>query len=223
MDDIFYTFTDETKNMISGTIPIAKKIWGELDFNIKVSAGNYAAYGHYMGRYHTASKVIELPTNESFAAVKMTPDGYAVCDEDILVGLILHELGHHVERVQDPELWEHLNAGYTTHSRPSWCWVCAKGWHYYYPDLAITPEELAQGIKLDLRLTNGDRFVNKELSHFMPNYSPEKFITKLRKDLNRKSKKTCGHCNEFYTPKRSTSHFCSDKCRVASHRQKKVA
>lgn len=30
---------------------------------------------------------------------------------------------------------------------------------------------------------------------------------------------TCQHCNTVYTAKRSTSKFCSPKCRVASHRE----
>lgn len=32
----------------------------------------------------------------------------------------------------------------------------------------------------------------------------------------------CQHCGNTFTPKRSTAKFCSDKCRIASHRANKV-
>ncbi len=34
--------------------------------------------------------------------------------------------------------------------------------------------------------------------------------------------RACECCHEAYSPKRSTAKFCSDKCRVAAHRQQRV-
>lgn len=85
--------------------------------------------------------------NYSFSPVRVDVDGIAPRKPDRLLGVMLHELDHHVEAHHPTKPWGHLKAKTSTHNSPSWCWVAATGWHHFYPDAGITPELIAEAVR----------------------------------------------------------------------------
>ena len=207
----YLTFTAEAQTIIDHAFDLAEELWGDCDFDkVRVLAGNYAGYGKYVAHYKMKSHIIEIPLNDSFSPVRIADAGIDARDPDRLLGVMLHELGHHVEKHHPAQPWKHLKAKSSTHSSPSWCWVTATGWHHFFPKMEITPELLAFGIRQVKETATA-------LSHFEPNQNPQKLVA-LILGVKGLSMRHCVHCNELFEAKRSDAKFCSTKCRVYANR-----
>jgi hypothetical protein len=90
----------------------------------------------------------------------------------------------------------------------TWCWACATGWNYYFPEYEITPEQLALGVRKKLG----------GYGQFHPNEDPGEIIAKIRA-IEATLEKLCEQCSVTFTLKQKTARFCSDKCRVYSNRK----
>ena len=208
--DRYLTFTKQAQEIIDESYDLAGKIWGDCGFDkVRVLAGNFAGYGKYIAHYKPESQIIELPLNYSFPLVHVTAEGIDVKRPERLQGTMLHELGHHVEYHHPNTPWSGLKAGHSTHSSPSWCWVCATGWKYFYPDSAVTPELLAFGVRKDLG----------GYEYFHPNEDPGRIMERILA-VGTMTERLCSYCQEPFKIERDTARFCSDKCRVYSHRAK---
>jgi hypothetical protein len=49
------------------------------------------------------------------------------------------------------------------------------------------------------------------------------YIRKRRGSDEPRELRSCAHCGNNFIPKRTTAEFCSTRCRVAAHRQKRSA
>jgi len=216
----YLTFDPQSMGIIDKGFDLAEKIWGDCSFDqVRILAGNYAGYGKYLAHYIPGSRLIEFPINESFGLVNITGSGISVVDNTRFLGTLLHELGHHAEAHHPDQPWLDLKAGYSTHSRPSWCWVCATGWNHFFPEYDIKPETLAWAVKHVPGVAD-------DLAHFHPNEDPGDLIDRIEnfekvQDEQKESKgvvNTCQHCGCTFTAKR-VAKYCSSRCRTAAHRQ----
>jgi hypothetical protein len=209
----YLSFTDEARSVIDEAFDLAPRIWGDCGFEtVRVAAGNVARYGAHVALYKVDSRLIEIPLNPGFGLLKVTADGIAPANERRLLGVVLHEIGHHVERHHPTKPWTGLRAGYSTHSRASWCWVAAKGWQFFFPDIPITPEFVANCAR---SVPGAPRL----LAAFEPNVSPDPLLDLVADEQNA-SLEECAHCGQHFERARSDARYCSSRCRVAAHRSR---
>jgi len=208
------TFSNELLDILQEAYDVSIEIWGDCTFDeVKFMVGNYSGYGSYWARYRAEHQVIEIPLNESHKLLKLKNGIIYPINKVALLGTVIHEYGHHVQRHHKIKPWDDLKGKDSTHSTGSWCWICSTGWKYYFPESKVTPELLAWGVRQGK--------ITKELSHFAPNSNPEILINKVIK-LKKAQNKLCNMCGKLFMAKKSNTLFCSSNCRVKNHREKKL-
>ena len=204
-------FTSQAVKVIDSAFDKAEEIFGDCKFNqVRVGAGNTASYGDYIAHYFPHGQYIEFPVANHFSPLEITADGIEVTNEERLFGIMLHELGHHIEISHDPAAWAHIKTGKSsTHGRPSWAWVVGIYWNHFFPEYGITPENIAFALRRKI-------ITAETLATWEPNRTPP---DRLRAgNIYAATTIECGTCGTLFRPARKTAQFCSTKCRVAAHR-----
>ena len=180
--------------------------------------GNYSGYGRYAVRFIKQARLIEVPLNPTFDLVRVgSGRTLDVVDPEAFRGALLHEYAHNSQYYHPKKPWLSLDikAGKTCHSNTSWCWLCAKGWDHFNPNLqgALTAELLAWAVRRKLPT------VMAALVAFDPQNDIEWLFDYICMERKRRTQ-TCEYCGTDFQPKRSDARFCSDRCRVYKSRSK---
>ncbi len=214
----FIVFTNQTQEIIDEVFHLASKIWGDdIDFsNVRILAGNYSDYGSNYAQYNSQSKLIQISLLNKFSHLKLNEDGIEIKKDKLFQfkGLLLHELGHHVEHYHPEKPWLTIKAGYTTHSKSSWCWVATQGQNYFDNNLNITTELVTYGVKQNIEN------IKKELSQFDPYSPPIKLLEKIKSIQFKNKNAICKNCNNHFSRKRTDKIFCSPKCKMSYSRKR---
>jgi len=138
---------------------------------------------------------------------------FDVPDPNYLIGLLLHEYGHNSQCYSKDQPWVELGleAGKGRHSNDAWCWICSRGWGYFFPQYSdiLTSENLAWAVR-KLKKRN-------LLAHYLPNQDPCWLVNAIVK-AKESEKHYCANCSAPFTPHRSDAKYCSTKCRVTAFR-----
>jgi len=200
-------FSDEVASQIDAHVALASKIWYSASptlSEIRITAGNYAGYGAYVARCQTGG-LIELPVGNRSALLSRDTKNqlvHANIDHRLLLGTLLHEIGHHVVNTARRRPWEgNVHVDQSTHYTAAWVWVCCTGWNHVC-DKVFDPNEFARLVK-----SNVQEF-GPWLSRFNPYFPPTTWSREI----------ACKHCGQAFLPKRRDARFCSGKCRVSAFR-----
>jgi hypothetical protein len=211
----YISLTPAAKAIIDEAFEIAPTLWGDgigadkVDLStVRVAVGNVAAYGRHVAHVYVDRGVIEIPANPGIGLITLTKEGYDAKDALRLKGAALHEIGHVYQHRLSSLNWEGVRAGNSTHTAPSWVWVCYTAWTKLNGPLGYPIQRLANAV-----IANGEL-----LTGFSP-YRP--VLTLGMTDRERELEKVCEHCGEGFTALRSTARFCSTVCRSAAHREAK--
>ncbi|QDV63783.1 hypothetical protein [Crateriforma conspicua] len=210
MESFVATFEPKLAKKMDHYVGLAPQIWADADADyqrLAIVAGNYAGYGAYSARCHE-SGIIEFPIGNKKSVIGLNNKRQlGVADgADVLkvIGVLLHEIGHHVVNTAKREPWDDVQPiGPSTHLRSDWIWVCCTAWNYFQ-DSAIDPHDIASTIH-----DNRDEWV-QALTLFSPFCKPPAIG----------GPPTCQHCGAAYRAKRRDAKFCSARCRVAAMRAK---
>ena len=201
--DYTVSFSKEMVRDFDELVTLAAEVWSDCKpslGDIRVMAGNAASYGSYAAKCHTHIGVIEFPVANKFSIVELQGRELAWKCREAGRGTFMHELGHSAVHTAQQEPWSGLpQIGPTTHTCRSWLWICTTAWKHFHGE-SPTPADIVK----DCRGDGKKKWVDC-LRSFDPFTKPPKAIS---------SKRNCDCCGEEYLPKRSTSKFCSTKCRV---------
>lgn len=201
--------TKESLAIINKAFRLASSIWG-MGANmasVRVMIGNYSGYGRYLTRYKVETRLIEIPLNESYSFLEVTKSGIVPKNPKRLLGVILRELGHHVEQYHPDEPWRGVIAGQAPYTTPAWCWICAKGWDHFFPHHRITPIELGMAVR-------SFEDAAYYLAKFEPNRDPASFLARIR-EFSRNRVSLCENCGTPFPG--GQGQYCSSRCRSAAH------
>ncbi len=202
----YITFTPQAKEIIEESFIMANELYPANYDNVLVMAGNFSGYGKYVANYCTDTQLIQIPINPTFGMATRSREGFDVVDKEYFQGVMVHECAHHyVSTVGFPGK-PFLDAGTSTHSNSSWCYVCGIGWE-------IDPETLARGVKLKVA------GLVKAMARFNPYNRPTDILNSIPDAVEH----FCEECGDQYTPKRIGGRFCSNKCRQKDYRRNKAA
>jgi len=184
--------TTKSNRLIDEAYALAETIYKHDFSSVYITFGNYAGYGKYLGQYHPTTQTIEIPIGNKGCVAAITNDGIEL--DGNAIDLIIHELGHHYERHMPIPTFK---AGHSTHTRATWCVVCAKGWSYT-TGKEIRPERLAQLLKADTKMAGYMR------SFHLSNVPDV--------DFNYETP-ICCNCGKELINKRADAKYCDAKCK----------
>ena len=212
------TWSEQLGHEIDATVRLAADIWkpAGADFTrLAITAGNVASYGAYIANYQRTNGLIQFSIHNRSSVLKIDANRQLVasthCTNRDVCGVLLHEIGHHVEHAATACPWSKVKPiGPSTHVSASWIWICCIGRNYFQPDRSkrIDPETLAKRIASDHR----DAWINY-LRCWSPFAAPPPLM-----QIDRR----CDHCQAAISLNaRSDARFCSVRCRIAASRQQK--
>lgn len=206
--DYTIRFSPAVRDEINEVVETAIKVWAEACptlSGLAITAGNYAGYGAYQMRCHS-SGIIEIPIGNHFSLLSVNSKNELVHhdqDKRLLLGVVMHEVGHHVVNTAREEPWkDNSHVGQSTHLRREWVWICCTAWN------AIN--NLTLDCNAYANAARSDKALRDHLPQFNPYFPP----------VFEPSHTVCDHCGATIETKRSNAKFCSAKCRLAAHRKR---
>jgi len=208
-------FTPDGSRAISRALSTLRAVFPSVDYDvIRWRPGGYAPHGRQRGHYDVADKAIVLYVNPVIGVVRETPAGFTPLHgmED-MARVVLHELGHHTEHQVEPDAYQDISAGRSTHTRPSWIYVTCALWSHIH------------GLKLDAvavgRLVADKRGPHyKSVQHALCGFTG--FDSPPGPVIDAIAVRTCPACGVLFQRRRRDAVTCSPACRVWLHRRKKL-
>lgn len=200
-------FHPDLVKQLNQQVALAKRIWREAAptlLGLRIAAGNYAGYGSYRARCHP-SGIIEFPIGNASSLLDFEDNQliHAHADKRHLLGVLLHEIGHHVVNTAQNQPWrDNIQVGPSTHYTAAWVWICCTGWNYI-SRTSLDPNEFARTVK-----QNKDE-MRIWLQDYNPYFPPPPTTSPAIE---------CTNCGISFEPKRSDSKYCSSNCRVTAFR-----